>query len=107
MSKTIRSCRICGCTDDHACAGGCFWVSEDLCSACLGEMSAPRFESGFTLIKEGRCPKHATQPLACWGCMEGHATECHYPKSCSEAQCSHYWAEINNAGDLIGQDPFH
>lgn len=29
-----RTCRICGCTEDHACPGGCSWVEEDLCSAC-------------------------------------------------------------------------
>ncbi|MBI1353252.1 MAG: hypothetical protein GC160_02820 [Acidobacteria bacterium] len=32
-----RSCRKCGCTDDCACPGGCWWVGEDLCSACAGE----------------------------------------------------------------------
>ena len=30
----VRVCRVCGCTDDHACPGGCYWVEEDLCSAC-------------------------------------------------------------------------
>lgn len=30
-------CRECGCTDDHACPGGCFWVEKDLCSACVDE----------------------------------------------------------------------
>lgn len=30
-------CRVCGCTDDHACEGGCSWVEEDLCSACVGK----------------------------------------------------------------------
>lgn len=32
-----RSCRICGCTEDHACEtvyGACYWVEYDLCSAC-------------------------------------------------------------------------
>jgi hypothetical protein len=29
-----RTCRICGCTDDRACPGGCHWVEKDLCSAC-------------------------------------------------------------------------
>ena len=29
-----RSCRICGCTDDRACKGGCHWIDRDLCSAC-------------------------------------------------------------------------
>jgi hypothetical protein len=30
----VRRCRVCGCTDDHACDGGCEWVEPDLCSAC-------------------------------------------------------------------------
>jgi ParB family chromosome partitioning protein len=29
-------CRVCGCTDDHACEGGCSWVEKDLCSQCVG-----------------------------------------------------------------------
>jgi hypothetical protein len=29
-----QACRKCGCTDDHACPGGCFWIADDLCSAC-------------------------------------------------------------------------
>lgn len=29
-----RACRVCGCTDARACAGGCAWVDEDTCSAC-------------------------------------------------------------------------
>lgn len=42
MSR-VRSCRVCGCTDDRACDGGCSWVDLDLCSACIehaGEMTA-------------------------------------------------------------------
>jgi acetyl esterase len=27
-------CRNCGCTDSHACAGGCSWTEPGLCSAC-------------------------------------------------------------------------
>lgn len=30
-----RRCRVCGCTDERACPGGCSWVEEDLCSACV------------------------------------------------------------------------
>lgn len=33
----VRKCRVCGCTDDHACPGGCYWVEEDLCSQCEGK----------------------------------------------------------------------
>jgi hypothetical protein len=29
-----RKCRVCGCTNDRACAGGCRWVGPDLCSQC-------------------------------------------------------------------------
>jgi ParB/RepB/Spo0J family partition protein len=27
-------CRVCGCTEDNACEGGCSWVEADLCSSC-------------------------------------------------------------------------
>lgn len=33
-----RRCRVCGCTQDHACVddehGPCWWVEPDLCSHC-------------------------------------------------------------------------
>lgn len=29
-----RICRICGCWELNACAAGCWWVAEDLCSQC-------------------------------------------------------------------------
>jgi len=34
----IRHCRICGCTEDFACRGGCSWSAEDetVCSRCYG-----------------------------------------------------------------------
>lgn len=34
-----RACRICGCTEAHACEGGCWWVEMDLCSnpACVAK----------------------------------------------------------------------
>jgi hypothetical protein len=38
-----RKCRICGCTDDDCrqciekTGMPCFWIEEDLCSACLNE----------------------------------------------------------------------
>lgn len=36
-STPIRKCRVCGCDDNHACMteeGPCYWVEDDLCSAC-------------------------------------------------------------------------
>ena len=35
-----RSCRVCGCTDERPCPGGCSWVEPDLCSRCAGEKNA-------------------------------------------------------------------
>lgn len=34
LGQAERACRVCGCTDARACAGGCSWVEDDLCSAC-------------------------------------------------------------------------
>lgn len=30
-----RVCRVCGCTEEQACLGGCEWVKPDLCSTCI------------------------------------------------------------------------
>ncbi|MDD4566090.1 MAG: hypothetical protein PHE79_11530 [Eubacteriales bacterium] len=37
-AESDQICRVCGCTQDNACPGGCYWVEEDLCSACEGEL---------------------------------------------------------------------
>ena len=34
LTVSVRRCRICRCTDDRACPGGCWWVGPTLCSAC-------------------------------------------------------------------------
>ncbi len=33
--EPARACRVCGCTDEHGCENGCFWVEDDLCSNCV------------------------------------------------------------------------
>jgi hypothetical protein len=35
-----QKCRVCGCTDDNACPGSCWWVEPDLCSVCAEKMAA-------------------------------------------------------------------
>ena len=35
QSDIRRACRVCGCTENNACVRGCWWVEEDLCSACV------------------------------------------------------------------------
>jgi hypothetical protein len=36
----LRYCRVCGCTDEVACIGGCFWSGPELCSTC--DAAAPK-----------------------------------------------------------------
>jgi len=48
--------------------------------------------TGIGRIDRGECPLHATSPVACTFCSFGHMLECHYPKTCEEAECSH-WQE--------------
>lgn len=35
IDDVVVACRVCGCTDEAACFGTCFWVETDLCSACV------------------------------------------------------------------------
>lgn len=37
ISTQEPTCWKCGCTQNHACSGGCYWVETDLCSACVEE----------------------------------------------------------------------
>lgn len=39
LGQQHRKCRICGCTEMHACEGGCWWIEFDLCSACRNRAS--------------------------------------------------------------------
>ncbi|CAN7238600.1 hypothetical protein LJR045_000950 [Microbacterium sp. LjRoot45] len=38
-------CRVCRCTDEVACASGCWWVEDDLCSSCADDKAASSLES--------------------------------------------------------------
>lgn len=43
-----QQCRVCGCTDSHACAtpsGQCYWVEWDLCSACAAKEEGEDLEA--------------------------------------------------------------
>jgi hypothetical protein len=35
IAAVRRWCRVCGCTDEFACAEGCTWLERDLCSSCI------------------------------------------------------------------------
>jgi hypothetical protein len=46
-STPRRVCKVCGCTDDRACEGGCHWVAPDMdiCSQCVERLTQ--------LVREG------------------------------------------------------
>ncbi len=48
------------------------------------------FEPGIKKIEAGTCPLNAVSAMACMFCSFGHMTECHHPKNCQQANCSHY-----------------
>mgnify|MGYP001444870064 FL=1 len=48
-TETVEaSCRLCGCTSDHPCEGGCHWVPNslgaDVCSVCVERLTEPDAE---------------------------------------------------------------
>lgn len=42
----------------------------------------------------GTCPRGGMSPTACMFCPYGHMTDCHWPLTCEEAECSHYQQEM-------------
>lgn len=54
------TCYVCGCTEEHACEGGCWWVDETrtLCSQCAGygQMNGTELDEG--LIRDARRPRN-------------------------------------------------
>ena len=51
MSK--GTCRVCGCTQERACKGGCRWIDDDknLCDACIEQfVVATEVTDGYPII---------------------------------------------------------
>ena len=57
---------------------------------------------GAVKTSTGQCPLGGTSPMACMFCRFGHMTDCHYPLTCEEANCSHYQEETIDAGEYAG-----
>lgn len=55
-----KICRVCGCTQDNACPGGCYWVEDDLCSSCFQnpkiQCAIRHSELPYLSIKKRRMP---------------------------------------------------
>jgi hypothetical protein len=58
----VVACRICGCTDEEACPGGCCWVEDpsggDLCSSCVAHAIALTQIALTFAIAEGPLSAH-------------------------------------------------
>lgn len=35
IEMRVVKCRVCGCTDENACPGGCSWANRDICTSCV------------------------------------------------------------------------
>ena len=70
-------------------------LADKLIEAGLPEEEANQVASkeveslGVVKTSTGQCPMGGTGPMACMFCQYGHMTECHYPQTCEEANCSH------------------
>jgi len=65
------------------------------------------FSMGVTKTLQGDCPRGGASPMACMSCQYGHMTDCHYPLTCDEAECSHYQAEMEAEGEVVELDEEH
>ena len=67
------------------------------------EMASKEVDSlGAVRTSTGQCPIGGTSPMACMFCHYGHMTDCHYPATCEEADCSHHQEELIDAGEYAG-----
>jgi hypothetical protein len=85
-------CLLCGCTNDCACPGGCWWVTSRLCSACCRRAGiVPEVRASIELAANPggpdlfppeltfpACPEAAVLiRRACFAMHAGSTTHCH------------------------------
>lgn len=44
-------CDVCGCTDERACAGGCYWIADSLCSNCGVIIAKPYIKELINMLQ--------------------------------------------------------
>ena len=80
----MSTCRICGCTDDHACPEGCTWVEETLCSSCADKAVDGPVEEPAKVLRCAACgtagrmlvnPGGKALPPTGWGLVEAHGRD--------------------------------
>lgn len=62
------TCKYCGCDDEHACVGGCYWVASEVCSnpKCVAQMQDEKDAVKY-VCRACRSIFNAVNPLRCPG----------------------------------------
>lgn len=60
-TDAVRQCRVCGCTDEEACPGGCSWSQPEICSTCAARQQAADGPTDYEVWRDA-CTLAATQP---------------------------------------------
>lgn len=63
--EDVQRCRICGCTDNNACSGGCYWVEDNLCSQCADReepITIDCMQCANCDLENDRCRKYGPDP---------------------------------------------
>jgi hypothetical protein len=50
----FRFCTECGCSENNACLGGCYWVGDMLCSSCHHPEPSTKKGKGLSVLLEGK-----------------------------------------------------
>ena len=83
-------------------------LADKLIVSGVAEEEADRIASkeveslGVVKTSTGQCPLGHASSMACMFCRFGHMTNCHYPLTCEQADCSHHQSEIIDAGEYAG-----
>ncbi len=77
-----QKCRVCGCTQNRACRGGCYWVEKDLCSSCAECNICGDKESD--LVECETCGEYVCSDSE--RCSETLNEDIHYCKDCLSKQ---------------------
>lgn len=73
LADGAEACRVCGCTWNNACSGGCYWAEPGLCSSCVNCEPA----SGDRAVKFARVGKRTAGRELDGVTHDGFPGECH------------------------------
>lgn len=86
--ENMTACRVCGCTDRHGCPEGCWWVEDDLCSACVPATASEPADNGETPCparEDGQHCNHWYDGEPCCACGNNSAGPASQSKEATDA----------------------